>query len=64
MVECREGYGCHLEESEEHEFPEDSDYESERELAGNPISGNPEVGCEEKRGQKILPVLGVGSLAA
>lgn len=55
--------GCYdsLEKNEGHEFPEDSDYESEGELANNSLSGN---GKEQNRRQKLLPVLKIGSLAA
>jgi len=59
VVECYKGDG-HLEKTEEHEFLEDSDWESEHELASNPVPGNEEAGCE-KRGQKLLPVLRIGS---
>ena len=63
VVKCYEGGGCHLEESGEYEFSEDSDCESECELAGNPVSGNAEADFGE-RGQKLLPVLKVGSLVS
>lgn len=62
VIECYKGDDGHLEKCDEYEFPEDSDYESERELVCNPISGNAEVSCEKKRGWKLLPVLKIGSL--
>ena len=60
VIEWYKGDGGHLEISEEHEFPEDSDYESEHELASNPTSENVEADCE-KRGRELLPVLKIGS---
>lgn len=62
MIECCGGDDGHLEKSEEYEFHEDSDYESECERAGNQGSGDAEVGCEEKQGKELLPVLKIGSL--
>ena len=64
MVErCKEGDG-HPEKSEEYEFSEDSDCESDYEPTSksDPTSGNPEVGRGGE--QKPLPVLKVGSLVA
>lgn len=64
VIEHYKGDDGHLEKSEEHEFPEDSDCESEHELVGNPVSGNAEVGCEKKQEQRLLPVLKTGSLVS
>jgi len=63
VVKCCKGGGGRLEESEEYEFSEDSDCESESESARNPASGNAEAGFE-KQGQKLLPVLKVGSFVS
>ena len=63
VVKSYEGNGGRLEESEDYEFPEDSDCESEHEPAGNPVSGNTEAG-REKGGPKLLPVLKIGSLVS
>ena len=51
-----------LEKDQEHELPEDSDYESENELKDGSITSRADHG--ENWGQKLLPVLKVGSLAA
>ena len=64
MVERCRGNDGHLEKSEDHEFPEDSDYESECESAGNLGSGKAEADCEEKRGHELLPLLKIGSPTA
>jgi len=63
VVECYKGDGGHLGESEEYEFPEDSDCESECDLSSNPVSGNAGAGCE-KGEQMLLPVLKIGSLVS
>lgn len=54
VIEC-----CNSSLDEGHEFPEDSDYESESEPAASSFSGN---GKEKNRRQKLLPVLRIGSL--
>ena len=64
VVGCFKGDDRQLEKSEECEFPEDSDCESECELASNPVSGNAKVGCGEGREQKLLPVLKIGSVVS
>lgn len=48
--------------SEGGEYPEDSDYESECEGDGDPVSGDADADCE--RGEELLPVLKIGSLIA
>lgn len=64
MIECLNTRTGRLERNEEHEFSEDSDYESETELQDASVTGNTEADHGENRGQKLLPVLKVGSLAA
>jgi len=65
VIECLKSSGGHLEKNEEHEFPEDSDCETESELVDSSVAGSTvNVGCEQGRGQKLLPVLMIGSLAA
>ena len=64
MIECLKISGGHLEKNEDHEFPEDSDCETESELADSSVAGSVKVGFEQKWGQKLLPVLKIGSLVA
>ena len=64
MVECLNTRGGRLEKNEEHEFSEDSDYESENELKDGSVTGEAGADHGENWGQKPLPVLKVGSLAA
>jgi len=65
VIECLKSSGGYLEKNEEHEFPEDSDCETGSELASSSVAGSTvKVSCEQKRGQKLLPVLMIGSLAA
>lgn len=63
VIECLKSSGGHLENNEEHELAEDSDCETESELIDSSVAGNVKVGYEQKRGQKLLPVLKIGSLA-
>ena len=63
VIECYRSGDGYLERNEEDDFPEDSDYESESELADNLAPGPGKVGCSQQRGQKLLPVLKIGSLA-
>jgi len=64
VIECLKSGGGHLEKNEEHEFPEDSDCETESDLAGSSVAGNVNAGFEQKWEQKLLPVLKIGSLVA
>ena len=61
VLECCEGVNGHLEKNEEYEFPEDSDYESECEEDGGPVSGGAQE-VDYDQGQKPLSVLKIGSL--
>jgi hypothetical protein len=54
----------HLHGSEENESAEDSDYEDEPEPTDGSVSGDAEVGREEERGQRLLPIFGIGSPVA
>lgn len=63
VIQWNKGGDGYLDEGEEFEFSEDSDCESESELAGKPISGSSDLG-REKRGQELLPVLKIGSLVS
>jgi len=58
------GGDSHLHMSDEDEFGEDSDYDSDPEPISDPTSGNAEVDREKERGQKLLPLLTVGSPVA
>ena len=62
LERCERANG-HLEKSEDYEFPEDSDYESEREEDCGPVSGDAQE-VDYGREQKPLPVLKIGSLTA
>ena len=61
VIECLNTRAGRLGGDEEHEFSEDSDCQSERELKGGTVTGNAGAGCGE---QKLLPVLKIGSFAA
>ena len=60
VLECDSGSDSHLEGNREYDLSEDSDYESESEGDGDPVSKDAEIGHE--RGKTPLRVLKVGSL--
>ena len=61
VVESLSTHAGYLEMNEEHELSDDSDYESENEVQGDPVAGD---AGDDRGEQKLLPVLKVGSLAA
>lgn len=62
VIERRLGLRGRLIESDEDEYTEDSDYEDETGLTGEPISGN--IDSEQNREQRLHPVLKIGSSVA
>lgn len=58
------GSGGRLDENDENEYIEDSDYEDEPERVDEPVSQDTEANPEGKEEQKLLSVLRVGSSAA
>jgi hypothetical protein len=64
VIECLKSSSGRLEKTEEYEFPEDSDCETESEPPSGSVVGNVKVDCEQKWGRKLLPVLKIGSLVA
>ena len=60
MIECFKSSGGYLEKNEEHEFPEDSDCETESEPADGSVAGDAKVGYEQEWGQKLLPFSRLG----
>jgi hypothetical protein len=62
VLERRLGHGGFLDEEDEDEHAEDSDYENEPEPMGEPGSEN--VSSGQKQEQRLLPVLRVGSSIA
>ena len=64
MLERHLGHDGHLDRNDDDEYVEDSDYENKPDSTGHSASQDIEVDSERRRGQKLLPVLSVGSRVA
>lgn len=64
LLERQLGSEGRLDNADEDEYAEDSDYETEPESTGQRVSQNIEVGPEHEGEQKLLSVLRIGSPAA
>ena len=64
MLKCHLGHEDHLHMNDDDEYAEDSDYESESESSGGPVSQNIEIDTQQKQELKLYPVLNVGSSVA